>query len=166
MQANQLKHVGKRNAPLCFYLPNAPTLLPERLKGQADVEITAADVEEIIRLNGNHWRKIFVIMAKISAPDLNWRDYLPQLLSANEQLYFGANQLASIDSVSPVHIVCGGESCDALGLTKAKPQAFSVYEKQKGVVMTTPYLDYRQFPNRLVDQLRQTLKQLNRISSV
>lgn len=55
-------HIGPATASYAFYLPNPP-LMPEYWHWEQDNSIA-----ELIALNGNHWRKIFTIMAKICAP--------------------------------------------------------------------------------------------------
>ena len=127
--------------------------------GITTLPLQAGNIDALIELNGNHWRKIFIIMAKICAPDEQWRNYMPSLLSKNEKICFNAEEL---DANGSVHIICGAQSCQNLGIKKPEAREINVLTPQsnkneKGVVITTPYLDYRQFPNRLIEQTRQVL---------
>jgi len=74
-------------------------------------------IAELIALNGNHWRKIFTIMAKTCTPSEDWRHYRDNLLlKKHEMLLIGASALSPHASI---HIVC--EQAAA----KLSPQALS-----------------------------------------
>ena len=132
---------------LILYLPNPPLLpTPEQ----------PVDIPTLIALNGNHWRKIFTILAKLSSPQVDWRQYRDEgLLKRREAICFG-NALLPINAR---HLVAGKASWARLGLD---PSDFCSLDDQQRVwkrdsVFLTPYLDYRQFPNQLIAQLKQFL---------
>lgn len=165
-------HLGPIAAPYAFYLPNAP-LIPENWHWQQDDAIA-----KLIVLNGNHWRKIFTIMAKICASGEDWRHYRDNLLLKNhEMLLIGANTLSANASL---HLLCGQAVIKSLGLDiddihiaprnqqLAKQQLMrdsqgklqdvtaivkAQYPYSKHVLLT-PYLDYRQYSNALITLTR------------
>ncbi|ASK68954.1 hypothetical protein CF168_08730 [Shewanella bicestrii] len=165
-------HIGPAAATYAFYLPNPP-LMPEDWHWSQDNAIA-----ELIALNGNHWRKIFTIMAKICAPSEDWRDYRDnQLLKQQQMLLTGANALSPHANI---HIVCGQAAATALGIaansnittntlqtnaqrtpelqlmqdSQAKLQDVTVMLQAQSpyssCVLLTPYLDYRQYSNALI----------------
>ncbi|MDH0449029.1 hypothetical protein [Shewanella sp. GD04112] len=173
-------HTGPAAATYAFYLPNPP-LLPEDWHWSQDNAIA-----ELIALNGNHWRKIFTIMAKICAPSEDWRNYRDnQLLKQQQMLLIGANALSPHANI---HIVCGQAAATALGIaadshiatnalqtnaqrttelqlmqdSQAKLQdvtaMLQVQSPHTSCVLLTPYLDYRQYSNALIALTRHHLK--------
>lgn len=175
---DKLSQMGAPSGKICFYLPNPPQLTPRMsaallLKQEAvsnhvqqltnhvktSLSIEPNEIDALIDLNGNHWRKIFVIMAKICAPNEQWRNYMPSILLENEKLYFNATEL---DPDASFHIICGAQACLSLGFEKPEAKEINVLAQQslknrKGVVIITPYLDYRQYPNVLIEQTRQVI---------
>ena len=145
----KLTQLGSDTAKIGFYLPNPPNL-------PADWhESSKIDIEELITLNGNHWRKIFVIMAKILCPNNDWRDYLPQLLQQNESLHFGKSTFCPH---AKIHLVCGQQSARALSLDiLTEPQSFRLINQFNQQIYLLPYLDYRQCPNHTIESLRAAL---------
>ncbi|MEJ6521117.1 hypothetical protein PQI64_15280 [Shewanella bicestrii] len=165
-------HIGPAAATYAFYLPNPP-LLPEDWHWSQDNAIA-----ELIALNGNHWRKVFTIMAKICAPCEDWRNYRDNLLLKQQQmLLIGANALSPHANI---HIVCGQAAATALGIaadshiatnalqtnaqqttelqlmqdSQAKLQdvtaMLQAQSTHSSCVLLTPYLDYRQYSNALI----------------
>ncbi|MFB2732808.1 DUF6942 family protein [Shewanella mangrovisoli] len=168
-------HIGPAAATYAFYLPNPP-LLPEDWHWEQDNAIA-----ELIALNGNHWRKIFTIMAKFCAPGEDWRDYRDNLLLKQRQmLLIGANTLSPH---AKIHIVCGQAAATALGIAADNhiaTDALQTTEQQlmhdsqgklqdvtammqsqsplSSCVLLTPYLDYRQYSNALIALTRNHLQ--------
>lgn len=162
-------HIGPAAATYAFYFPNPP-LLPEDWHWSQDNAIA-----ELIALNGNHWRKIFTIMAKICAPSEDWRNYRDNLLLKQQQmLLIGANALSPHANI---HIVCGQAAATALGIaadshiathalqtntqrlqlmqdSQARLQdvtaMLQAQSTHSSCVLLTPYLDYRQYSNALI----------------
>lgn len=147
--------IGNAEAKTCYYLPNAPTLPQGWSYHQEDALTT------LIVLNGNHWRKILTIMAKLSAPDTDWKNYRDtQLLKRNEQILIGASNLSS---TAVRHIIVGAVSAAKLNINSANTLFNSLDEQDRlhanGLgVFISPYLDYRQFPNSLIEQLKPYLR--------
>ncbi|RTE65998.1 hypothetical protein EH243_09965 [Amphritea opalescens] len=72
-------------ATTLLYLPTPPLIDPQQ----------PWDYDTLCSLNGNHWRKILIILAKLQAPDQDWRTYRDQqLLQQREAICFGT-QLCS-----------------------------------------------------------------------
>lgn len=146
--------IGTESTATCFYLPTSPKL-PDNWSCQ-DINAT----QSMIELNGNHWRKILTIMAKIMVNDQNWRRYRDiQLLKKKEAIVIAATKL---QCKSKVHIVCGQESILALRINKDEfipinAQSSNLLKHSHQPIYLCPYLDYRQFPNHQINLLRQTL---------
>lgn len=144
--------LGSSTPQLTLYLPNPPQQLPPAMSP------TKPDIAQLTELNGNHWRKIFTILAKLSAPNDNWRDYRDrQLLQHSEQICF-ADEL---EAHPGWHLVAGKASWQRLGLSDDKGVSGEMIclEEQgrlfrQGHVLLVPYPDYRQFPNQLIEQVR------------
>ncbi|MCV2402761.1 hypothetical protein OFY17_07675 [Marinomonas sp. C2222] len=142
------------DAECIFLLPNKP-LLPEDEEGK---QLTSADVAHIIELNGNHWRKIFTIMAKLASPSSeDWRQFRDLQLLEKVRLVFCIEQLEDFSGL--VYLV--GNSFKEI--LPVNDQALAVGEKHTAYIYQSrvwcPYLDYRQFPNILVESLREHLKE-------
>jgi hypothetical protein len=160
-QTKQLECQSAR-VDIAFYLPNTPAFPANWHLEQANA------IEKLIQLNGNHWRKIFTIMAKLcctqSPQSKAWQQVRATLFSSHQpnsyqptslskRLHMGAT---TIDPLAKWHIICGQQAREDLGLTLwSKPAFFDEQEKvsREQYHLFTPYLDYRQFPNRLIEQV-------------
>ena len=142
-----------------LYLDNRPLL--ER-PGEVQVpELNAA--------NGNHWRKKLTINAKLCTHD-NWRQYRDhELLSVDQQICFGDQRLET----GRIHIFSGKSCWQRFGVTgetlsqmqhSSCGRVYYQFSKQRGLCLYTPYFDYRQFPNILIEQVKEILKETDRIS--
>ncbi|PIW59161.1 hypothetical protein [Shewanella sp. CG12_big_fil_rev_8_21_14_0_65_47_15] len=167
-------HIGPTAAPYAFYLPNVP-LFPDNWHIEQDNAIA-----ELIALNGNHWRKIFTIMAKICAYGEDWRHYRDNLLLKKHQML-----LIGADSLSPhasIHLICGQTAATSLGIaidsdiaSTGQQAAQHLLQASQGklqdittkvltqsphssFVLLTPYLDYRQYSNALITLTRAHLQ--------
>ena len=144
--------LGARRPDLTFYLPTPP--------GDLDFCQAPPDVPALVSANGNHWRKIVTIAAKIACPDGDWRHYRDHLLlGRREQLDFGAR----LGDHPGWHLVCGQANWQRLGLTADdfSPLDAAGRCRISQRLVLTPYPDYRQFPNALIAQLNQYMKQLD-----
>jgi len=145
---------GPPGAKFCFYLPTPPIFPDDWHYSNPDA------VSQLIELNGNHWRKILTIMAKITAPDDNWKHYRDaQLLKQDEQILVGASQL-SIQA--DWHFIVGGISLQGLESELQEKTFIALDESGKllcddGKLFRVPYLDYRQYPNKLIALTRDNL---------
>ena len=139
---------SKKEAICCFLLPNRP-ILPISMKvEESDL------VAQIIELNGNHWRKIFTIMAKLITPEyLDWRDFRDKKLLKKVAIVFSIDQLELYDGL--VFIV-GNTFRDDIVVPDS---AITLGDRHIALALDSriwcPYLDYRQFPNVLIEALRQ-----------
>ena len=155
--------IGNPHARFAYYIPTAPQVPESWHYTQPDA------VGALIALNGNHWRKIFTIMAKISAVGEDWRSYRDQvLLKQNELLCIGGTELMAN---AKIHLIAGQVAANALGLTMSvnDSDAQHLTAQNKSITalklpsslgqhfLLTPYLDYRQYPNQLIALTRQHL---------
>lgn len=143
---------------LCLYTPHRPPLEQcKNLNGYRPAY--PGETAQIIAETGNHWRKIFTIFAKIYTelicPDKRWQE-------VRDQRLFTENSHSALlfqDSILPIeqgiHIIGGKDF--AAGFTLPTQQGQCIDDAGKvlayGNCYLTPYLDYRQFPNALIDQL-------------
>ncbi|MEH6625718.1 MAG: hypothetical protein V7739_04690 [Motiliproteus sp.] len=137
-------YIGSPNPGLILYLPNPP------IRPSIEQPI---DIPELIALNGNHWRKIFTIFAKLGAPRADWRQYRDNdLLKRKEAICFGD----TLVHINARHIVAGKASWERLGLDQIDFDSLDDQQRvwKQGNVFLTPYPDYRQFPNELIEQLK------------
>lgn len=139
---------GNNNASIQFLLPTPPEFLN-----------TGDSVEDIVALNGNHWRKIFVIIAKLCCKEKSWKDYRADDLL--DEVYLNFSIAPTLNK--KLNFVCGKAHSQSIGidedslswqvvdnLTRIRiNQANSAYR-----IITTPYLDYRQFPNALIEEVK------------
>ncbi len=139
--------LGSKAATLALYTANYPVLPPAINSGGV------LSVPDLITLNGNHWRKILTIFAKLTSPDDDWKTYRDHCLLQEREVICFADSLCESASF---HLIAGKASWEYLGVNLLEFQALDVEQRLwvKGNVMCTPYFDYRQFPNALVDVAR------------
>ncbi|UTW12679.1 DUF6942 family protein [Marinobacterium rhizophilum] len=151
-QTDDWTRLGSPTARLALYLPNRPQVLA------ADAALNTPDVPCLIRHNGNHWRKIFSILAKLCAPaEQRWQDYRDlELLHRHEMICFADCLLQD----AQWHLVAGKASWQRLGLDPLdyEPLDDAGPVRVSGNILLTPYPDYRQFSNRTVEQVRAHLQ--------
>lgn len=146
--------LGSSTAQLTLYLPNPPARLPPTMS------LAQPDIAQLTELNGNHWRKIFTILAKLCAPDEDWRSYRDQQLLRSEQISF----TSTLADHQGWHLVAGKSTWQRLGFASegGVDEGMECLEEQgrlfrQGRILLVPYPDYRQFPNQLIEQLRAML---------
>lgn len=198
--------LGNSNSQIAFYLPTPP-LLPEGWDAQQTNACAA-----LIALNGNHWRKILTIMAKICLPpgQDDWRHYRDHaLLQQREMMLIGATAFAPH---AQIHIISGHMAAQALAImpnnalhspntsqakalikavkhdnstmqpldpqgklmqftlsqfgalsnpslkaTESHNDIDTQADTSANLYLLTPYLDYRQYPNQLIEITRQQI---------
>jgi len=143
--------VKEAQAKTIFILPTAP-------KGHYflndDHCLSPVSVADIIVQDGNHWRKILTIMAKLSIKQGDWRHYRDELLlNQYERIEFALPRYFNKDVM---YFVCGKEMQSALDeefqtITYLNEKhTLGVYKN----VVLCPYLDYRQYSNKDIDVTR------------
>lgn len=140
--------LGNPKAKVHFMLPTAPKI-PQQ----------GYNVENIVEENGNHWRKIFVICAKLCTHNMAWQDFREQHLLSSCYLNFGEE----INTHANIIFICGKSHLTQLSL-ESTPSNWLVindeykvrvaYNCRRQLLIATPYLDYRQFPNVLIEHVR------------
>ena len=139
----------------CAYgLAKTVFILPTPPKGEYLVapngHLNQPSVTDIIAQDGNHWRKILTIMAKLTAAKMDWREYRDtRLVQESECILF---QMPEYFDQDKIYYVCGGQMQSAL-----KEIRDFIQVDDKGLLkvdqnlILCPYPDYRQFPNKLID---------------
>lgn len=150
--------LGPSQAPLRLYLPTPPVL-----------ENGWQSYDDTVRLNGNHWRKILIILAKLSCGESDWRVHRDKQLLQQECIDF-ADQL----SPAAIHLIAGKASWERVRDTAGQPLIFTDNSPaehgfkmldtqgklwQRENILLTPYPDYRQFPNQLIETARSVIQQ-------
>ncbi|WP_133004029.1 MULTISPECIES: DUF6942 family protein [Marinomonas] len=143
--------VCPRQAEYVFVLPNPPIMPTSKDEQQLGY------VPALIALNGNHWRKIVTIIAKLTAPELDlWRQWRDEMLTNNVAIVFSTGHT---DKLTGKVFFVGNE---VRGQVPVPDEALVCGERRIAFVTNNriwcPYLDYRQFPNVLVDELRQSIQ--------
>ncbi|MGB0836422.1 MAG: DUF6942 family protein [Psychrobium sp.] len=146
----QIIGLGNPTSKFCFNLPTAPV-----------VGELGYDVAQIVDINGNHWRKIFVIIAKLCDDSDNWQQFRDQRLVSEVYLNF----TTELGNASEVEYLCGKTHAETFELSKFNWRIVSDDYQVKTALNTkgqhlllTPYLDYRQFPNALIAQIKDCLQ--------
>ncbi|MFT2098645.1 DUF6942 family protein [Marinomonas sp. 2405UD66-6] len=143
---------SKEEAEYVFLLPNKPIL-----SNESDVVLShQVDVDRLIELNGNHWRKILTIMAKLTSPNYGeWREFRDKDLLKKVGVAFSIDQLTNVKGVL---FIVGNTFREALPILDS---AQEVGDKHVAAFTLNrvwcPYLDYRQFPNILIEAIRETI---------
>ncbi|GGB51673.1 hypothetical protein K8B83_10895 [Shewanella inventionis] len=171
--------LGPQTADVIFYLPTPPITPTNWQATHPDA------VAQLMALNGNHWRKIFTIMAKICSvePDITlnngaaWKAIRANLFCDSTQANtlltqpsLGRRLSCQIQIVEPNtaplhlctqqwHIVCGKETQQRLGIDTQAGHAVAQTNKirRQQTCLLTPYLDYRQYSNALIETTRQII---------
>ncbi len=163
------RYLGSPCASLVLYLPNPPLIEADSSnRDSSKRHATSIDIDELIALNGNHWRKILTILAKLNCGHNDWRHYRDhQLLRQHEAVCFD-DQLRP---GSTIHLVAGKSSWQRLGLEPDPEPTAKLFEPLddqqrlwkgavsgvQGDIYLTPYFDYRQFPNALIELLKKQI---------
>lgn len=137
-------------ADYVFLLPNRPAL-----PSPVDISfLEKPDVSLLIELNGNHWRKIFTIMAKLAAPTYDsWKVFRDKELLNKVGIAFSLDQLGDYRGL--VFIV-GNTFRDELPVVDSAQEVGDIHTSFVCLpYIWCPYLDYRQFPNILIEALRE-----------
>lgn len=129
-----------------------PPILPTDVMAYSQIS-----PQDLIALNGNHWRKILTILAKLCAKaDKDWRIVRDQELWQHANLYFDPCLLPDQLLTDTPLLVVGKTFYEAMPVPKNAVvlgnDRHIIY--QTGNTYWTPYLDYRQFPNHLIDTLK------------
>lgn len=133
-----------------FLLPNKP-ILPNRIDGNIETENST---NILIDINGNHWRKIFTIMAKLVVPNYSdWRDFRDNQLLNEVGIAFSVDQIENYEGEV---FVVGNTFRDVLPIPVLSETLGDKHLAHVSLpYIWCPYLDYRQFPNRLIESLRE-----------
>ncbi len=141
--------IGNPHANCCIYLPNVPSLPTAWHWQQADA------MQQLLESNTNHWRKIWVISAKILNENQDWRVFLHRSLL--HQCCFYCNE-ATHHPTATLQFYSGQAIAERLtGESLLANLKQHIIQDSHGR-WHLPYFDYRQFPNVLIDELRQQLK--------
>ncbi|BES70112.1 hypothetical protein RE428_11300 [Marinobacter nanhaiticus D15-8W] len=138
--------------------PRVTLYLPHRPRGLIQL-IENPNAHALLSLNSNHWRKIVTLLAKIASPVADgWRQFRDQDLFRDTALGFSPE----LDEGSHWHWIGGKENLQRFGHLHhdAQPlvdQSEVLIDPDKRLLLT-PYPDYRQLSNTMVDRIRVALE--------
>jgi len=162
---------GSENAHIYFYIENIPPL-PQYQKLQTIQSLLQGDIAYIANATGNHWRKIFNVMAKVVF-ELEQFDY-PTWQTLRDDALLQKNSPYCLSFTPPisntlddnkVHIILGKTYATKLGYADKcywLTPHFAINEKEQ--IIICPYFDYRQLSNIKITQLVQLIKPLSQLA--
>lgn len=145
------------------------------------------EIDEIARLTGNHWRKIFNVYAKIMFALLSsnkclttdissWQTYRDKILlqhnSATALLFSKPYIQLETDLKSKqdnvVNIVMGKQYAASLGLDREHNKELIIIDNDFAIsksnnIIICPYFDYRQLSNIKIDHLIKLIKKMQEV---
>ncbi|AOS95987.1 hypothetical protein AUP74_00517 [Microbulbifer aggregans] len=144
--------LGAANPRLVLYLPHRPNNL-------ADL-VEAPSSQALIAANSNHWRKIVTLLAKVASPVADdWRTFRDESLFQQTALYFAPG----LTNTADWHWIGGKDNLQRFGNLDdgAHPlvDCPSVCIDPDKKLLLTPYPDYRQLSNDVVNHIRTALDQ-------
>ena len=147
-----IDYLGAARPALILYLPHRPNGLA-RLQQRPDAT-------ELVAANSNHWRKIVNLLAKMASPVAeDWRHFRDECLFQNTALCF----VPAMTDKECWHWIGGRDNLQRFaGLQhNACPLAgapgVSVDTERR--LLLTPYPDYRQLSNALLEKVRLCLEE-------
>ncbi|WP_220718640.1 DUF6942 family protein [Agarivorans litoreus] len=140
--------LGSENPQIVLYLNTQIPSLPKNHQALKGAELSHAILEN----NNNNWRKVLTIFAKLCAPNDDWRDYLKKELLQVQQINFDNKLVESAQT----HLIAGKANWQLFEALKANIDASN---QKKWIffapnILFTPYPDYRQFPNSMINECR------------
>ncbi|MBB3060514.1 DUF6942 family protein [Microbulbifer rhizosphaerae] len=143
-------YLGASRPRLILYLPHRPDGLMQLLD--------APTAQVLVTANSNHWRKIVTLLAKIGSPVADdWRRFRDEDLFRQTALCFAPR----LSGIPTWHWIGGRDNLQRFeGLHhRARPFADSpdVSIDPDKRLLLTPYPDYRQLSNALVNHIRSAL---------
>ncbi|WP_286262914.1 DUF6942 family protein [Thalassotalea atypica] len=164
--------IGNPNAQIYFYIENVPPL--NQYQTLNDITpVQTGDIANISALTGNHWRKIFNVMAKLAfelddelAP--TWQSLRDNSLlqkDSNYCLCFLAPNYLNM-ALNKLHIVLGKTYATSSGIAEKchwLTSSFAINESKQ--IIISPYFDYRQLSNVKITQLVQLIRQLREFNA-
>lgn len=136
---------------LALYLPHRPNALAQL--------VDAPSASALVTANSNHWRKIVTLLAKLASPVADdWRKFRDQELFQHTALCF-APQLSG---TAAWHWIGGKDNLQRFDNLRYNarplPNSPEVLIDPAHQLLLTPYPDYRQLSNALVEQIRTALE--------
>ncbi len=141
-------YLGATSPTLILYLPHRPN------------EMTL-DVAALLAANSNHWRKIVTLLAKVACPvESDWRHFRDEVLFRETALCF----MPELVHAPCWHWIGGKENLSRFTSLQHNAQHLQAVpgvaiDPQKRLLLT-PYPDYRQLSNALVERVRGSLEEL------
>ncbi|MGJ8580882.1 MAG: DUF6942 family protein [Psychromonas sp.] len=173
---------GDKQFTFAVYIGNQPAMLEYESLTKIEA-LSKGDIEEISKVCGNGWRKVFNVYAKLlyaldkehftfSLLAPTWQSYRDDfLLQENSQtaLIFSAPNLSKVNhqqiQFTQLHIICGRTYAKQLidsGLLESQlvwlDEEFAIDVAQR--IIVCPYFDYRQLSNIKIKRLSHLLNQL------
>lgn len=148
--------LGCQQPLLCLYTPHRPPL-PNYQRQRGYRAANQGETAQIIAETGNHWRKILSIFAKIYCqlfcPSERWQEVRDRRLLTRGSRTALLWQSQLLPAEGAIHVVGGMDFAASFELPTLLGQPVDDEGRITafGHCYLTPYLDYRQFPNALID---------------
>lgn len=147
----------KTDKKLILYTATRPPMA--RFADCESLSLASGEVCEIIAECGNHWRKIFSIFAKLSFALVEhdcktWQEYrdLVLLTEQGSELIVFEHHLVEAPA-DAIHFISGQKHFAEFDLNDFSPLDDDAKVLENGQILQTPYFDYRQLNNALIEQL-------------
>lgn len=157
-----MNYLGSETPKFILYLQNKNVVIDDSQNKRVCFD---GELEEIIGRSSNDWRKVCSIFSKIIngvlKQETTWQNYLKKCLlqdTGNERIIFSEQNILNQDQNS-IHIIAGKNNFEMFGFVESEWKTVGKLEKIKHHknIYYVPYFDYRQFPNRLVDEFIEIL---------
>ncbi|MGH1460541.1 MAG: DUF6942 family protein [Neptuniibacter sp.] len=159
---------GSNQCSVVFYIANRPDIDGYRDLNQLR-SLAPGEIDKIVQVTGNHWRKIFNVSAKFMfqllcenkntepLPD-SWQEYRDTVLYQSHSPISLLFSPPMTQHCNMIHIVAGRTYASELGLTDLIwiDELFAISESRRLIVC--PYLDYRQLSNVRITRLIELVK--------
>ncbi|SDK65836.1 DUF6942 family protein [Microbulbifer yueqingensis] len=151
-QVTSVGYLGAARPRLALYLPHRPNGLAQLARAPSSQELVAA--------NSNHWRKIVTLLSKVTSPDADdWRSFRDEELFLQTALCFAP----ALSHTALWHWIGGKDNLKRFSTlnhhAQPLPDCPTVSIDPDRHLLLTPYPDYRQLSNSVVENIRTALGQ-------
>ncbi len=163
-----MKGLGNPQAHIQLYIENTPPLT-QYLELDHIRAMTSGEISEISQHTGNHWRKVFNVLAKLAyecSPGAHqtWQALRDDSLLQQDNEYCLRFDKPIIPQLSPqqLHIFMGKTYATKLTVSECcqwLTPYMAINEERKFIIC--PYFDYRQLSNIKITQLAGLIKRLS-----
>lgn len=158
-----MEFIGKSDAKIILYLQHKNLTIDDY---QLNRCLGESELNTIISNSTNDWRKVCTVFSKIVVGildlDINWKKYLENHLfqgSGFEKVVWAKSK--PLKNEKSIHIIAGKSNFETMVVDHTSFESTGETNKIMNYknYFKTPYLDYRQFSNNLIDEFVNYAKQ-------